>query len=402
MDTVVGSETPVATGTKERPVRGRWLRSPIARRRWQNFKATRRAFWSLWIFVGLFGLSLVAELITNNRPIVVEYRGQVLFPIFVDYPESKFGGFLATTDYRDTYIRDEILGANTPNDPTDDGWMFWPLGRYGHGTVDRHGPGPSPTAPWWTMSRQERCAGFPGGIDDPDCVLGNFHWLGTDDQGRDVLARVIYGFRLSVVFGLILAVVSSVIGVIAGAVQGYFGGWVDLIAQRVLEVWGSVPTLYLMLIIFTVIAPGFWIVLGLMILFSWTSLVGIVRAEFLRARNFEYINAARALGVSNLKIMFRHLLPNATVATLTMVPFIVSGSIGTLAALDFLGYGMPPGSPSLGELLQQGKDNLYAAWLGLTAFFTIAILLSLLIFVGEGVRNAFDPRKTFSSSDSGR
>jgi microcin C transport system permease protein len=306
----------------------------------------------------------------------------------VNYPESKFGGFLATTNYRDTYIQDEI-NAN--------GWMVWPPVRYSHRTVNRHLPVSTPAPPWWTMSREELCQRYPLGTDDANCTLGNFHWLGSDDQGRDVLSRLIYGFRISVEFGLILAILSSIIGVMAGAVQGYFGGWVDLLFQRFLEIWGSVPTLYLLLIVASVIVPGFWVLLGILLLFSWTSLVGVVRAEFLRGRNFEYVNAARALGVSNRRIMFRHLLPNAMVATLTFLPFILNGSITTLTSLDFLGFGLPPGSPSLGELLAQGKNNIYAPWLGLTGFFTIAVMLSLLIFVGEAVRDAFDPRKTFAA-----
>jgi microcin C transport system permease protein len=254
-------------------------------------------------------------------------------------------------------------------------------------------------APWprpWTMSTAEICAGYPQGAADPECHWGNFHWLGTDDRGRDVLARLIYGFRISILFGLTLTLFSSVIGVAAGAVQGYFGGWTDLIAQRVIEIWTAVPALYLLLIISSVITPSFWVLLGILLLFSWVALVGIVRAEFLRARNFEYIAAARALGVSNRTIIWRHLLPNAMVATLTFMPFILSGSVVTLTSLDFLGFGLPPGSPSLGELLAQGKDNLQAPWLGLTGFFTIAIMMTLLVFIGEAVRDAFDPRKTLA------
>lgn len=374
------------------PVRKpRIFRSPIAQRRWRTFKANRRARWSLWLFLGFFGFTLLAEVIVNDQPLVVSYKGELLFPVLHSYPESKFGGFLAVTDYRDPYIQNEI---------NNNGWLIWPAVRYSYRTIDRNLPVSNPAPPSWTMSAEERCVRQPLGPDDPNCTIGNYHWLGTDDQGRDVLARVIYGFRISVFFGLILTIASSVIGVVAGAVQGYFGGWIDLIFQRALEIWGSIPTLYLLLIIFSVVYPGFWIILFVVLLFSWTSLVGVVRAEFLRGRNFEYINAARALGVSNGTVMFRHLLPNAMVATLTFMPFILNGSIGTLASLDFLGYGMPPGSPSLGELLSQGKDNFYAPWLGLTGFISIAVLLSSLIFVGEGVRDAFDPRKTFASSRS--
>ncbi|WP_373456314.1 ABC transporter permease [Rhizobium sp. L1K21] len=362
------------------------LISPANQRRWQNFKANRRGYWSFWIFMVLFVLSLFAELIANDKPLVASYHGEILFPVLVDYPEEKFGGFLAVTDYRSPYIRDEI-NAN--------GWMIWPPIRYSYGTVNSYIPHSAPTPPFWTMSDDEVCSAYPEGDKDPDCTLGNLNWLGTDDQARDVTARIIYGFRISVLFGLALTVASAIIGVAAGAVQGYFGGWTDLLMQRFIEIWSSMPVLYILLIIAAILPPGFFILLGIMLLFSWTSFVGIVRAEFLRARNFEYVRAARALGVSNGTIMFRHLLPNAMVATLTFLPFILSGSITTLTSLDFLGFGMPPGSPSLGELIAQGKNNLQAPWLGFTAFFTMSIMLSLLIFVGEAVRDAFDPRKTF-------
>ncbi len=372
-------------GQAEPPPR-RFTISPLNRRRWQNFKANRRGYWSLWIFLVLFIGSLFAEFIVNDKPIVVSYNNEILFPVFNNYPESKFGGFLATTDYRDPFIQDEIL-AN--------GWMVWPPIRYANRTVNNEIATPAPAPPWWTMSLEERCSRYPLGVDDPNCTLGNWNWLGTDDQGRDVVARVVYGFRISVLFGLTLAIISSVIGVAAGAVQGYFGGWTDLLFQRFIEIWTSIPTLYLLLILSSVIAPSFFVLLGILLLFSWVSLVGVVRAEFLRGRNFEYINAARALGVGNATIMFRHLLPNAMVATLTFMPFILNGSITTLTSLDFLGFGLPPGSPSLGELLAQGKDNIQAPWLGLSGFFVISIMLSLLIFIGEGVRDAFDPRKVF-------
>jgi microcin C transport system permease protein len=366
--------------------RSRFTLSPLNRRRWQNFKTNRRGYWSLWIFLVLFVVTLFAEFIANDRPLLVSYKSELLMPVFTEYPESKFGGFLATTDYRDPFIQDEIL-AN--------GWMVWAPIRYSYRTVNNELPVPAPAPPWWTMTPEERCAHYPAGVEDLNCTPGNFNWLGTDDQGRDVVARLIYGFRISVLFGLTLAIVSSVIGVVAGAVQGFFGGWTDLIAQRFIEIWTSVPALYLLLIISSVIAPSFWVLLGILLLFSWTALVGVVRAEFLRGRNFEYVNAARALGVSNIRIMFRHLLPNAMVATLTFLPFIINGSITTLTALDFLGFGLPPGSPSLGELLAQGKNNIQAPWLGLSGFFVISIMLSLLIFIGEAVRDAFDPRKAF-------
>ncbi|HVW93964.1 MAG TPA: ABC transporter permease [Devosia sp.] len=359
--------------------------SPLNRRRLRNFRANRRGWWALWLFLILFVLSLFSELIALDRPIVAVYKGEWLFPIVVNYPEAKFGGFLATTNFRDPANRDEI---NTH------GWMLFPPIRYSYNTKDENLPAPSP--PSWTMTAQARCAGYPQGLADPDCTLGNYHWLGTDDRGFDVVANLLYGFRISVLFGLVLTIVSSVVGVIAGAVQGYFGGWTDLLFQRFIEIWTSIPSLYLLLIISSVIAPSFWSLLIIMLLFSWVALVGLVRAEFLRARNFEYVAAARALGVSNLTIMWRHLLPNAMVATLTFLPFILSGSVTTLTSLDFLGFGLPPGSPSLGELLQQGTDNLQAPWLALTGFVVIALMLSLLIFIGEGARDAFDPRKTFS------
>lgn len=336
--------------------------SPINQRRWRNFKANRRGYWSLWIFGILFVLSLFAEFIANDKPLVVTYKGGIYFPVLVSYPETAFGGdFETEADYRDPFVRDLIRDEG--------GTMIWPLVEYSYRTINLNLPVPAPAPP------------------------SAENWLGTDDQGRDVTARLIYGFRISVLFGLVLTVLSSVIGVAAGAMQGYFGGWTDLLFQRFIEIWTSIPTLYLLIIIAAVIEPNFWILLGIMLLFSWVSLVGVVRAEFLRARNFEYVNAARAMGLSNTKIMFRHLLPNAMVATLTFMPFILNSSITTLTSLDFLGFGLPPGSPSLGELLAQGKSNLQAPWLGLTGFFSIAVMLSLLIFVGEAVRDAFDPRK---------
>ena len=362
-----------------------WL-SPTNRRRWANFKANRRGYWSLWIFLVLFVVCLFAEFVANDRPILAYYKGEILVPALVDYPDEKFGGFYARPDYRDTFTQDEINAH---------GWMIWPPVRYSYNTVNNYIPHSAPTPPFWLMDKEERCSAYPLGADDPGCTLGNMNWLGTDDQARDVLARMIYGFRISVLFGLLLTVFSALIGIAAGAVQGYFGGWVDLLMQRFIEIWSSMPVLYILLILAAILPPGFWFLLCIMLLFSWTALVGVVRAEFLRARNFEYVNAARALGVDNLTIMTRHLLPNAMVATLTFLPFILSGSITTLTSLDFLGFGLPPGSPSLGELIAQGKRNLQAPWLGLTAFFTISIMLSLLIFVGEATRDAFDPRKTF-------
>ncbi len=338
--------------------------SAINKRRWENFKANKRGYWSFWIFLFLFFLTLFAEFIANDKPLMLSYDGGLYFPVFVTYPETKFGGeFETEADYRDPFVKNLIKEKG--------GWIVWPLIHYSYDTINLNLPVPAPAPP------------------------SAENWLGTDDQGRDVVARVIYGFRISVLFGLILTIFSSIIGVTAGAVQGYFGGWVDLFFQRFIEIWTSIPSLYLLIIIAAVITPSFWILLGILLLFSWVSLVGVVRAEFLRGRNFEYITAARALGVSNRKIMFRHLLPNAMVATLTFMPFILNGSITTLTSLDFLGFGLPVGSPSLGELLAQGKANLQAPWLGLTAFFVIATMLSLLIFIGEAVRDALDPRKTF-------
>ncbi len=371
----------------------RFSLTPINRRRWENFKANRRGYWSFWIFLVLFVLSLGAELIANDKPLLVRYKGELLSPVLVDYPESKFGGFLAVTDYKDPFIIEEI---------EQNGWMIWPPIRYSYTSINKDYPrikGPEdrclgfPAPPQWTTNAQlceapaDQIARFQ--------ELGNRNWLGTDDQGRDVLARMIYGFRFSVLFGLLLTFFSSIIGITAGAVQGYFGGKVDLFFQRVLEIWSSIPSLYVLIIISSVLVPGFWTLLGVLLLFQWVSLVGVVRAEFLRARNFEYVTAARALGLSDGKIMFKHLLPNAMVATLTFLPFNLSGSITALTALDFLGLGLPPGSASLGELLAQGKANLQAPWLGLAAFFSLATLLSLLIFIGEAVRDALDPRKTF-------
>ena len=381
MTEVVEKTEVEAIRTRRRP----WL-SPLNKRRWQNFKANRRGYWSLWIFLVLFVLSMFAEFLANDKPILAMYKGELLVPVLVDYPEEKFGGFYAVTDYRDPVISNEIE-AN--------GWLIWPPVRYSYRTVNNDIPEAAPAKPSWLYDRDVRCQRYPQKEADPNCTLGNWNWLGTDDQTRDVLARVIYGFRISILFGLILTSLSAVIGVAAGAVQGYFGGWTDLLFQRFIEIWSSIPVLYLILIMAAVLPPGFFILLGIMLLFSWVAFVGVVRAEFLRARNFEYVNAARALGVPDRTIMFRHLLPNAMVATLTFLPFILNGSISTLTSLDFLGFGLPPGSASLGELLKQGQRNLSAPWLGLAGFFSIAIMLSLLIFVGEAVRDAFDPRKTF-------
>ena len=335
---------------------------PITRRGVANFRANKRGYWSFHIFLILFAFTLPAELIANDRPLAVWFDGALHVPVLTVYPETAFGGdFETEADYRDPFVKDLIHAGG--------GWIVWPLIAYDYRTINYDLPSPAPSSPTTE------------------------NWLGTDDQGRDVAARVIYAFRLSVLFGLALTLVSSVIGIAAGAVQGYYGGWIDLLAQRALEVWGGIPVLYILIILASVIVPGFWTLLGLLVLFSWTALVGLVRAEFLRTRNFDYVKAARALGVADSVIMVRHVLPNAMVSTLTFLPFILNGSITTLTALDFLGFGLPPGSPSLGELLNQGRNNLQAPWLGLTGFAVVALMLSLLTFTGEAVRDAFDPRK---------
>ena len=342
--------------------------NPLNHRRFLHFRANRRGWWSLWIFLWMCGISLFADCIANDRPLIVRYDGHWYFPVWIAYPETTFGGIFETeTQYRDPVVAKLIA---------EKGWMVWPILRYRYQTINYNLPVPAPAPP--SME----------------------NWLGTDDQGRDVVARLLYGFRISVLFGLVLTILSSIIGVIAGAVQGYFGGWVDLLFQRFIEVWSGLPVLYLLIILASLVEPNFWWLLGLMLLFSWMSLVGVVRAEFLRGRNFDYIRAARALGVGNFTIMYRHLLPNAMVATLTFMPFILNGSITTLTSLDFLGFGLPPGSASLGELLAQGKANLQAPWLGITAFSILAIMLSLLIFIGEAVRDACDPRTIHSHTNS--
>jgi microcin C transport system permease protein len=335
--------------------------TPLTRRRLYNFRRNRRGFWSLWVFLALFAVTLPAEFMANDKPFLVSYDGDFYMPIFEAYPETVFGGeFPTEADYTDPFVQDLI---------DDKGWMVWPLIRYSYDTVilDLDVPAPAP----------------------PSTV----NWLGTDDQARDVLARVIYGYRISILFGLLLTVFSSVVGVWAGAVQGYFGGLVDLLFQRFVEIWEGLPVLFLLIIMASVIVPSFWSILTIMLLFSWMGLVAVVRAEFLKARNFDYVRAAHALGVSNRVIMFKHVFPNAMVATVTFLPFIAVGAVFQLTSLDFLGFGLPPGSPSLGELVQQGKNNLQAPWLILTAFFVITAMIALLVFIGEAVRDAFDPRK---------
>ncbi len=371
------------------PKQRQWL-SPLNQRRWSNFKRNRRAYWSLWIFAIVFGLTLFAEFIANDKPIVVSFQGDLHFPVLRFYPETSFGGdFRTEAVYGDIEVQCLIISGGLEScfdDPEgiieqaqtgvvdgaeiQKGWMIWPIIPYSYDTINDIG----------------RAAPSP-----PD----SNHWLGTDDTARDVLARVIYGFRLSILFTIIVTVIASTVGIIAGAIQGYFGGWVDLIFQRVIEIWVSTPSLYIIIILFAILGRSFWLLVFLTALFGWPALVGVVRAEFLRARNFEYVRAAKALGVRNWTIMFRHMLPNAMVATLTMLPFIITGTIATLASLDFLGFGLPSSAPSLGELTLQAKQNLQAPWLGFTAFITFAVMLSLLVFIFEGVRDAFDPRKTF-------
>jgi microcin C transport system permease protein len=365
--------------------------SPLNQRRWRNFKANKRAYWSLFLFAALFGLSLFAEVLANDRPLLVEYRGEWRMPFLKFYAETEYGGdFRTEANYKAPEVQclivtggvvdcfdtpDEILAAVAAGSYQAEGFekgrVIWPLIPFSYNTINDLGGKSAPSAPDAT------------------------HWLGTDDTSRDVLARVIYGFRLSVAFALIVTVLTSVLGIAAGAVQGYFGGKVDLIFQRVLEIWGGTPDLYVIIIVFSVWQRSFWILIFLMIAFGWTRLIGIVRAEFLRARNFEYVRAAKALGVPDLVIIVRHVLPNAMVATLTMLPFVVSGAIGSLAALDYLGFGLPASLPSLGQLSRQAQQNLQMPSLAFTAFFTFAIMLSLLVFIFEGVRDAFDPRKTF-------
>jgi len=337
--------------------------TPLVRRRLANFRANRRGFWSLWLFLAIFLLTLGAEFLANDRPLLARIDGRWFVPVLADYAESDIlpDGLPTEMDWHDPELRREITARG--------GWLIWPAIPYAYNTVVRNLGQPAPSPP---SAR---------------------NWLGTDDQARDVLARVIYGFRISVLFGFALTLFSSVIGIAAGAVQGYYGGTLDLLFQRFIEVWRGMPELYLLIILASIITPSFWILLGFLLLFSWMGLTGVVRAEFLRGRNFDYVRAARALGVGDARIMARHILPNAMVATLTFLPFILSGSVVILTSLDFLGFGLPPGSPSLGELLSQGKNNLQAPWLALTGFVVLGGVLTLLVFVGEGVRDAFDPRK---------
>ena len=335
--------------------------SPLNQRRIANFKANKRGYYAFWLFLVLFVFSLFAEFWANNKPLLVSYKETWYYPVFKEYPETIFGGTLTSNaDYRDPFVA-ELINAQ--------GWIVWPPIPFSYNTINYTLNVPTPAPP------------------------SNINWLGTDDQSRDVLARIIYGFRISVLFALTLTIVSSVVGIIVGAIQGFYGGWVDLLGQRFIEIWSGLPMLFMLIIMASLVEPSFWWLLGLMLLFSWTELTGLVRAEFLRGRNLEYVRAARALGLSDAKIMFRHILPNAMVSTLSFLPFIFTGAIGLLTSLDFLGFGLPVGSPSLGELVAQGKNNMNAPWLGLSAFFTLAVLLTLLVFIGEAVRDAFDPRK---------
>lgn len=337
--------------------------SPINQARWQRFKANRRAWWSLWIFTVVFAISMVAELVANDKPLLVWYDGEPHFPLLADYTELDFGGdFDLAADYRDPYIR-ELIDEN--------GWILWPLIPYSYSTINYDLPSPAPSPPT------------------------SENWLGTDDKGRDVLANVLYGFRISVLFGFTVTILSAIIGVAAGAVQGFYGGRLDLFMQRFMEIWSSLPTLFILIILMSIVTPNFWWLMAVMLLFGWMGFVGVVRAEFLRTRNFEYVLSAKAMGMKDSRLMLRHVLPNAMVATLTFLPFTLSGSITILTSLDFLGFGMPPGSPSLGLLLAQGKANVQAPWLGFTAFFIVGFMLTTLIFVGEGIRDAFDPRKAY-------
>ena len=343
--------------------------SPLTRRRWANFRAHRRGYLSLKVFVVLLIVSFLAELVANDKPLLLGYDGGVYWPVFVGYPETTFGGALdSEADYRDPEVQALIAAG--------DGWTVWPPIPYSYDTIDWHIGQPVPAAP---SAR---------------------HWLGTDDVSRDVLARLIYGFRLSVLFGIALTAISSVIGVLVGAVQGFFGGWIDLVGQRLVEIWAGLPVLFLLIILSSLVQPSVFALLALLVLFSWMALVAVVRAEFLRTRNFDYVRASRALGVSNFAILRQDVLPNAMVATLTFIPFLLTGSITLLTSLDFLGFGLPAGSPSLGELLAQGKANLQAPWLGLAGFFTLLVMLTLLIFIGEAVRDAFDPRRSVTGAET--
>ncbi len=338
--------------------------SPLTRRRWATFRANKRGYWSLCTFLVLFTFTLCAEFVANDKPLLIKYEDRYYFPVFKRYAETEFGGvFKVEADYQEHFVQELITDKG--------GWMIWPLIRFSYNTIDYYLPGPAPYPP------------------------SGSHWFGTDNVGKDVAAQLIYGARLSFLFGLVLTFLSSIIGVCAGGIQGYFGGKIDLITQRLVEIWAGLPMLFILIILASIVESNVFWLLGILVAFSWMSLVGVVRAEFLRARNFQYVIAARALGAGDSRIMVRHVLPNAMVATLTFLPFILTGSITLLTSLDFLGFGLPSDSPSLGRLLAQGRTNIHAPWLGLTTFFTLASMLTLLIFAGEAVRDAFDPSKDF-------
>ena len=339
----------------------------MTQRRIRQFRANKRGYASLWIFLLLVIVTFPAEFITNDKPLIVRYKGAFFYPLLVDYPESVFGGFLAATDYRDPFIKEEVE-AN--------GWMVWPLFKYGHRTINRSPDTAVPSPPTW---------------ENP---------LGTDNQSRDVLARLVYGFRTTILFSSLLTLFSYIFGIVTGAIQGYYGGIIDLIFQRFIEIWSGLPLLFILIILFSMFSPGFWILLCVLLLFSWTGLSGVVRTEFLRVRNFTYIKAARALGVNDFDIMRKHIFPNALVAALSFLPFTFISAITMLIALDFIGFGLPPGSASLGELLAQGRANIHAPWLGIVGFLSIAITLVLIVFISEAVRDAFDSKKTCDASSS--
>lgn len=336
--------------------------NPILKKKINAFKSNKRAFTAFIFFLVVFVFSLFSEFIANDKPLIVKYKGDFYFPIFQEYTDEFFGGdFPTPADYKDALIISNIKN---------NGWMIMPIIPFSYNTVDYEIDSPAPTKP------------------------DKIHLLGTDDEGRDIIARILYGIRLSVIFAFILTLFSSLLGVLVGAIQGYFGGKTDIIMQRFIEVWESLPQLFILIIIASMFLPTFWSLLMILMLFSWTSLTSMVRAEFLRTRNFEYVKAAKSLGVGNFRIIFKHILPNALVTTITFVPFILSESIVALTSLDFLGLGLSGEYPSLGDLVRQGKDNLQAPWIGITIFIVLSGLLTMLIFIGEGVRDAFDTRKS--------
>lgn len=390
IDTIVAGAAPDAastianTNTPSAVIKRRPLISPLNQRRWNLFKQNKRGWWSLWIFAFLCLVSIFADVIANDRPIVASYKGHLMFPVLFNYPDSTFGGKLATADFRDPLVENEIKQH---------GWAIWPPIHYSYNTISPYSRSLAP--PFWLEKREQTCELYENGVADKDCKFANWHLLGTDDQTRDIFTRVLYGFRVSLAFTVLVTFFSAVLGVAAGAIQGYFGGLLDLVMQRLIEIWYAIPGLLLIIVMASIFTQSFWILLLILVSFQWIVMVGLVRAEFLRARNFEYVTAARALGASNRAIITRHLLPNAMVATLTYLPFLLTSSISILTSLDYLGFGLPPGSASLGEIIRQAARALTSPWIGITAFVAIALMLSLLAFVGEAVRGAFDPRKTF-------